>query len=108
MLQNIDHIKEHLAEQFNLPPEQIELLMPSFIETLKAHMQNLQKVLEGDNPLAIGEMGHTIKGAFLNLGLDDCAAIALRIEQQGKAGDRRANYQQMFEQLRDKLLPIIQ
>lgn len=108
MLQNIDRIKKHLAEQFNLPPEQIELLMPSFIATLKAHMQNLQKVLEGDNPLAIGEMGHTIKGAFLNLGLDDCAAIALRIEQRGKAGDRRANYQQMFEQLRDTLHPIIQ
>ena len=108
MQQNIDHIKEHLAEQFNLPPEQIEMLMPSFIATLQTHMENLQKVLEGDNPQAIGELGHTIKGAFLNLGLDDCAAIALRIEQQGKAGDRLANYKQLFEELRDTLLPIIE
>ncbi len=105
--QKIDSIKAHLAEQFALPAEQIEMLMPSFIATLQSHMQNLQKALEADNPLAIGEIGHTIKGAFLNLGLDDCAAIALHLEQRGKAGDRLANYQQSFEKLRDALHPII-
>ena len=105
--QKIDHIKAHLTEHFNLPAEQIEMLMPSFIDTLQSHMQNLQKALASDNPQAIGEIGHTIKGAFLNLGLDDCAAIALQIEQLGKAGDRSANYPQLFEKLRDALLPII-
>ena len=108
MQQTINHIKAHLAEQFNLPAEQIDILMPSFIATLHSHMQNLQKALEADNPLAIGQVGHTIKGAFLNLGLDECAAIALHIEQRGKADDHLANYQQLFEQLRARLLPIIE
>ncbi len=106
--QKIDSIKAHLTEQFSLPAEQIDVLMPSFIATLQSHMQNLQMALKTDNPLAIGEIGHTIKGAFLNLGLDDCAAIALHIEQRGKAGDRSANYQQLFEKLRDALDPIIE
>lgn len=107
MQQKIDHIKQHLVEQFNLPSEQIELLMPSFIATLRTHMRTLQNALEGDNPQAIGEIGHTIKGAFLNLGLDDCAAIALRIEQRGKAGDCQADCKLLFEELRETILPII-
>ena len=106
--QTINRIKAHLAEQFNLPAEQIDILMPSFIATLHTHMHNLQKAMETNNPLAIGQVGHTIKGAFLNLGLGECAAIALHIEQLGKAGDHLANYQQLFEQLRDTLLPIIE
>ncbi len=106
MQQKIDHIKTHLAKQFHLPAEQIEKLMPSFIATLQTHMQNLEKAVAADNPQTIGEVGHTIKGAFLNLGLNDCAATALHIEQRGKAGDRSANYKQLFEKLHDTLLPI--
>lgn len=106
MQQKIDQIKAHLAKQFNLPAEQIEKLMPSFIATLQTHMQNLEKAVAADNPQVIGEVGHTIKGAFLNLGLDDCAATALHIEQRGKAGDRSANYKQLFEKLHDSLLPV--
>ncbi len=106
--QKIDHIREHLAQQFNLPPEQIEMLMPSFIATLQTHMDNLRQALDGDNLHAIGELGHTIKGAFLNLGLDECAAIALTIERRGKAGDHLANYQQLYNELHHTLLPIIE
>lgn len=104
--QKINLIKKHLAEQFNLPPEQIELLMPSFISTLQTHMNNLFQALEGDNPHAIGELGHTIKGAFLNLGLEECAAIALTIERRGKAGDHLANYRQLYDELQNTLRSI--
>lgn len=106
--QKIDQIKEHLAKQFNLPAEQIEMLMPSFIATLQTHMANLRQALAGDNPHAIGELGHTIKGAFLNLGLDECATIALEIELRGKAGDHLANYQQLYNTLHTTLLPNIE
>ncbi len=105
--QKIDEIKEHLIQQFNLPSEQIEMLMPSFIATLQTHMANLRQALDGDNPHAIGELGHTIKGAFLNLGLKECAAIALEIERRGKAGDHLANYRQLYNELHNTLLPII-
>lgn len=104
--QTIDHIRVHLAKQFNLPAEQIEELMPSFIATLQAHMQSLQKAVAAADPPLIGKVGHTIKGAFLNLGLEDCAAIALHMEQRGKAGDDATNYQQLFEKLQDTLLPV--
>ena len=71
-------------------------------------MQNLEEALKENNPASIGEVGHTIKGAFLNLGLEDCASIALQIEKQGKAGDHTTNYRKLVEDLRLKINPILE
>jgi HPt (histidine-containing phosphotransfer) domain-containing protein len=106
--QKIQHIKTYLAEQFNLPAEQIEMMLPSFISTLGTHMQNLENALEENNPVSIGKVGHTIKGAFLNLGLEDCASIAHRIEEMGKAGDHEANFKQLVAELRLKINPVLE
>lgn len=95
----IQQIKSHLTEQFNLPADQIEQLLPSFIDTLNSHMQNLESALKDNNPLSIGAMSHTVKGAFLNLGLNDCATLALDIEMKGKAGDREVDYKKMVAEL---------
>ena len=107
MPQTIDNIRTYLAQQFNLPPEQIEMLLPSFIATLGTHMESLEDALDGNNPQIIGKMGHTIKGAFLNLGLKDCASIALHIEERGKAGDRTTDYRQLVEELRQIIRPVL-
>ena len=104
----IQHIKAYLTEQFNLPGEQIDMLLPSFIATLGTHMQNLERALHENNPASIGKVGHTIKGAFLNLGLKDCADIALSIEEMGKAGDHAADYKQLVEDLRCKINSVLE
>ncbi len=49
----------------------------------------------------------TIKGAFLNLGLDECAAIALKIEEGGKAGDATVDYEGLILQLERNLKSIL-
>ncbi len=106
--QKIQHIKTYLAEQFNLQAEQIEMMLPSFISTLDMHMQSLENALEENNPISIGKVGHTIKGAFLNLGLGECADIAHRIEERGKAGDQETNYKQLVAELRLKISPVLE
>lgn len=106
--QKIQHIKTYLEEQFNLPAEQVEMLLPSFIATLGKHMQSLESALAENNPTSIGAVGHTIKGAFLNLGLEDCASIALRIEERGKAGDQATDYKKLVDELRLKLNPVLE
>jgi HPt (histidine-containing phosphotransfer) domain-containing protein len=106
--QKIDNIKIYLKEQFNLPAEQIEMLLPSFIATLGSHMQHLEDALEENNPATMAKVGHTIKGAFLNLGLEDCASIALRIEERGNAGDHATNYKQLVDELRLKMNPDLE
>lgn len=101
-------IKLHIARQFNLPDEQIEAMMPSFISTLREHMSSLEDALADNDPLLLAKAGHTIKGACLNLGLEDCAQIAFRIEQKGRAGDPSTDFTLLVEELRLKLAPALE
>ena len=99
----INQIKTYLNNQFNLSEEQISGMLPSFMTTLAGHMANLEKALDSGDLGVLGKSGHTIKGAFLNLGLKDCADIALQIERHGKDGDPSVDYAQMVTKLREKV-----
>jgi histidine phosphotransfer protein HptB len=101
--QYINQIKKYLSDQFNLEDEQVSEMLPSFMATLAGHMANLEKAFDSGDLMVIGKSGHTIKGAFLNLGLTDCAEIALQIERHGKDGDRSADYAQLVSNLRKKV-----
>jgi len=103
----ISKIKNHLAEQFNLTDEQIESMLPGFIVTLITHMQNLEDALVEDNPETMGRAAHTLKGALLNLGMDECAKIALLIEEGGQGEGGSTDYNKLVDDLRLGLAPII-
>lgn len=102
-----EQIRSYLIDQFGLPQEQIDLMLPSFMTTLGSHMENLDNALVEEDLALIGRMGHTIKGAFLNLGLEECAAIALQIEKRGKEGDTLTDYGQLIEDLRLRVQPLL-
>lgn len=99
----INQIKTYLSDQFNLEDEQVSEMMPSFISTLAGHMTNLEKAYESGDLMILGKSGHTIKGAFLNLGLNDCAEIALQIERRGKEGDHSTDFAYLIARLRQKV-----
>ena len=96
-------IKHYLLKQFNLPPEQVEELLPPLITALSEHIDNLETALGSNDPLLLGRAAHTIKGALLNLGLQECADIACSVERSGKAGQKDANYQELVQSIREKL-----
>ncbi|MDR3630615.1 MAG: Hpt domain-containing protein [Desulfocapsaceae bacterium] len=97
----VHQITVYLARQFHLGEAQISEMLPSFISTLTGHMANLEAALKSNNLEALGKAGHTIKGAFLNLGLTDCAEIALQIERGGKEGDRSTDFAGLTANLRE-------
>lgn len=105
---SVASIRLHLTQQFNLPAEQIDMLLPSFITTLGTHMSNLENALAEKNPVLLGKVGHTIKGAFLNLGLQDCAQIALAIEEKGRHGAKLAEFVKLVEDLRLLIKPVLE
>ena len=105
---SIDTIRNHLEQQYHLPNEQVEVMLPSFIKTLSNHMVDLHDALAQGDLLLLGRAGHTIKGAFLNLGLDECAQLALRIEQSGKAGDASEDYKRLIRQISTRVAPVLQ
>ena len=102
-----DQIKSYLFRQFNLGEEQVSEMLPSFILTPSGHMTNLEKAFADGNLEALAKSGHTIKGAFLNLGLTDCAEIALQIERRGKEGSQATDYARLVADLREKIDVII-
>jgi len=106
-MQGAEDIKKHLLKQFSLPIEQIEAMMPSFLSTLSSHMDALEDALAGNDLLQLGRAGHTIKGAFLNLGLDECAQIAFEIELSGKSADENMDYRTKIDTLHKHLLPVL-
>lgn len=104
---SIESIKLHLTEQFHLPKEQIDMLLPSFIATLGVHMGNLENALADNNPTQLGKVGHTIKGAFLNLGLQDCAQIAFSIEEKVHLGGTLEDFKKLVEELQVLIRPVL-
>lgn len=105
---SVEQIKAHLAEHFSLSGEQVDTMLPSFLSTLGTHMEKLEIALAENNPIMLGKIGHTIKGAFLNLGMEDCARIALRIEEKGKQGKSSADFKKLVQDLRLQINPVLQ
>lgn len=102
----VDGVKQYLVEQFELTNDQIEGMLPVFIETLHSHMSELGKFAGQDNLQEMNKMAHTLKGALLNLGLKDLAETALKLEkfdvQQGSVEQCHA----MIEDLRRQVLSL--
>ncbi|BCL60548.1 hypothetical protein DGMP_12410 [Desulfomarina profundi] len=102
-----EKIRKYLSEQFNLTAEQIDTMLPAFLTTLHSHLITLEKCVEENDLERIGKAAHTIKGALLNLGLEQSAEIAYRIEQSGKTNDESMDYSQTINILREQLSSLL-
>jgi len=105
--QSIRKIRIYLLSRFDLTEEQIESMLPGFIETLATHLQNLENRLAENDPVKIGKAAHTFKGALLNLGMEECAQIASLIEEKGKTESTSTDFQKLVDDLRVCLAPVI-
>ncbi len=102
-----DRVICHVREQYGIPMEKVLTMLPTFITVLQNHMRSLEQVLEESDLEAIGKAGHGLKGALLNLGLTEFAALAERIEKEGKAGNQDTDYGGLAAALREKLEEIL-
>lgn len=76
----INNISRYLLTEFELSQDQIDEMLPLFVETIHSHMEKLEETLEANDYIAMKKMGHTMKGALLNLGVTELADLALQIE----------------------------
>ncbi|MEE4243025.1 MAG: Hpt domain-containing protein [Desulfopila sp.] len=100
-------IKEYLGRQFNFPEEQVESMMPQFRRTLVSHMTNLEKIHRQESLGDLEKAAHTIKGAFLNLGLTDCAELAKQIEGGAANNDTTIDYTALIAHIGDIVNAIV-
>ncbi len=103
----INTIKVYLGKQFGLSEAQVTVMLPDFIDTLAKHMNVLDRdLLEGDLK-ALGKSGHTMKGALMNLGLHDCAALALQVEMGGKSCDDAVDFAALLSEMHQVIDQIV-
>jgi HPt (histidine-containing phosphotransfer) domain-containing protein len=105
--QNREMIRTHIRRQFGLADEQIEELLPSFLDTLSGYIEELETAFAEDDREAVGRVSHTTKGALLNLGLHDQAGLAKDIELRTRAGENLMEVKPTFKSLKiglDQLL----
>ena len=104
---NRAHIEAHLKTQFSLSEEQVDSLLPSFINTLADYMKELEAQFEAGGKEGVGRVAHTTKGALFNLGLHKQAALAKEIELKAKDGRELIEIEQILERLKSALSPLL-
>jgi len=103
----LERVRYHICDHFQLPEDKVDAMLPAFLTTLQNHMKNIEDALGANDPATIGRMGHALKGALLNFGLDDMADIANMIEDEGKSGNSGADFSGMVQRLKEKLAEIL-
>ncbi len=102
-----DRVTSFLGEHYKLSDEKVTDMLPTFLSVLQNHMRDMERVLGQNDVQAIGRLGHTLKGALLNLGLNDFAEIAKSIEIAGKEGSREVDYRGLVVQLKENMSEIL-
>ncbi len=103
----VEHIKCHICNHFQLEGDKVDAMLPTFLTTLQDHVQNLEDALGSNDTESLGRLGHTLKGALLNLGLDDVAEIAYTIEIEGKAGSDNTDFPGLVTRLKEEMSEIL-
>ena len=100
-------IREHLSTAYLLPEEKIETVLPRFLASLQDLIQDLERTAETESREALGRAGHTMKGALLNLGLKELAAIAFVLEQSGRTADLEQDCAQIIAELKKEITKFV-
>ncbi|MEW6288339.1 MAG: CHASE domain-containing protein [Thermodesulfobacteriota bacterium] len=74
-----------------------QIVIQGFLQDIPQQIQELKRLLAGEDAAAAGRQAHTIKGAAANVGGESLRAVALQMEKAGKAGDLAAMRQRMAE-----------
>ena len=102
-----DRIAAFLCDYYKLPDEKVADMLPAFLDVLQNHMMNMEKSVKDGDIQTIGRAGHTLKGALMNLGLDDFAEIAQAIEREGKAGKCNVDFSDLVGRLKENMAEIL-
>ncbi len=102
-----DKIRKHMQNQFGLSKEQIDSMLPSFMDTLADYINELAAQFDAGNHEEVGRIAHRTKGALFNLGLHEQAELAKHIELRAKAGGELVELEADFKNLRAALLPLL-
>lgn len=100
-------IKAHLRTAYLLREERISTLLPQFLQSLQTLMYNLEQTAATECQEDLGRASHAIKGALLNLGLEELAAVAFTLEQNCKSPAPDQDHAQIISELKEEIRKIV-
>lgn len=98
-------VHAHLKKAYLLSDEKITQVLPGFFATLRNYLNELKKELDRGDYGSLQRAGHSLKGALLSLGLLDLAAT---FEQRSKEKDNNADYDSLFERLKEAIAEMVE
>ena len=76
-----------MSRKLGLEEDEYIELIELFVETSKADLKNLRPAINNKNMEMIAGIAHSLKGAAMNLGLDDFIELAKTIEKTARDGE---------------------
>lgn len=76
-----------ISKELGLEEDEYLELIELFIETSQTDLKNLQYAVNNKNMEMIARIAHSLKGAAMNLGLNDLIELAMAIEKTAHDGE---------------------
>ena len=76
-----------MSRKLGLEEDEYLELVELFFETSKADLKNLRSAINKKDMEMIAEIAHSLKGAAMNLGLDEFIELAKTIEKTARDGE---------------------
>jgi hypothetical protein len=99
-------VRRHLSNCYGLDPGDVERVFVAYAGVLRRAAACLETAVEEGQREEASAQAHALKGALLNLGLDEPAQSASALEQEFKRGINRDNVDRA-RQLMKKLSPMM-
>jgi CheY-like chemotaxis protein/HPt (histidine-containing phosphotransfer) domain-containing protein len=100
-------VRNHLRTVDLLENEQIDHLLTIAAETLSDNLSTAESALKDADYKELGRIAHSIKGSLLNLGLDDIAQTAKKIEINAKE-NRKTDFKHLLSRLTENLADLLE
>ena len=82
---------EYLKAQLGMEDEQVAQILVSLTQPLKSTFEATEAAYLANDSNLLSEAAHSLKGALLNLGLNELAVLAKNIEHSAKANEQKSH-----------------
>lgn len=82
---------DYLQEQLGMDDEQVSQILMSLTQPLKTTFETTEAAYISQNTSVLAEAAHSLKGALLNLGLNELAVLAKNIEHSAKNNEQKSH-----------------
>lgn len=105
----VERLRRHFSQTYKLNEEQVDFMVQSSAQSLRAVFESVQQILTGDElqQAALIRMAHSLKGLLLNMGEPGWADIARAVEFAARAGESR-DYSVPLGRIRTATLAIVE